>query len=141
MSSAKIVVLSLKEIIRVALIVLFGIFVIVCLSFIFFPDDTAQTNASGISYKNGEYTAQIDIDKGQSFVQVTIDNHVIADVQIVDQDETASTFYPLFAPICQAINEKLVTDNTINIETDYYNQFTTKAITDAIGEALQTAQN
>ncbi len=139
MSSAKIVVLSLKEIIRVALILLFGLFVIIFLSFMLFPNDSAQTSTTATTYKDGSYVAQIDIDKGQAFVQVTIDDQSITDVQIVDQDETATTFYPLFAPICEAINDKLATENTMSIETDYYNQFTTKAITNAIDDALQTA--
>lgn len=144
MSSAKIVVFSLKEIIRVILFVICGIFILVLLTFLFMPhsEETSTTEGSyqtGVMYKDGQYVSEIDIDKGQSFVQVSINDNNITDVQIVDQDDMATSFYPLLNPVCQEMNTNLLTENSIQIETDYNNQFTTYVLTNAINEALETA--
>ncbi len=156
MSSAKIVVLSLKEIIRVALFVVCGIFICILIAFLLLPEKTTDTSydtqleqleqVANSDYslqdiKNGDYIAQINIDKGQSFVQVSVMDSSITNVQIVDQDETASSFYPLLETVCDDINKKLVSDNSIEIETDYYNQYTAAALNDAITTALLSANN
>ncbi len=160
MSSAKIIVLSLKEIIRVALFVVFGIFALVIIAFLFVPnDDDVSTETeyqyemdneelgvntetgSSANYKNGEYISQIPLDKGQSYVQVSVKDDAVTDIKIINQDELATSFYPLLQPICQQINEKLLTENTIGIETDYNNQYTTYVITQAINDALNNAVN
>lgn len=156
MSSAKIVVLSLKEIIRVLLFVICGIFVCVLIAFLLLPDKASvtsndtqlnpleQVQNSGYSLENikdGDYIAQINIDKGQSFVQVSVDDNSIVNVAIVDQDDVAMSFYPLLETVCNDMNTKLATENSIVIETDYYNQYTTQAINEAITTALVSAQN
>ncbi len=193
MSSAKIVVLSLKEIIRVALFVIFILFVVILLSMFFFPksestssDNTIEAQAvteqqagtesqviteqpvttdqqvatepqtstemqavteeqpvqtsSNVGLKDGEFTSRIDIDKGNSYVKVTVANENIANVEIVEQDELAKSFYPLLETVCNDINEKVSTENSIEIETDYYNQCTTAVLTDAINNALASAK-
>ncbi len=140
MSSAKIVVLSLKEIIRYALIVIVCVSIAVFLLLFFLPNGE-KSALEPAGYKDGEYVAKIDIDKGQSFVKVTIEDSSIANIQIVDQDEMAQSFYPLLEPVCSTINNKVITENTIQIDTDYYNQFTTMAVTNAINDALNLAMN
>ncbi len=140
MSSAKIVVLSLKEILRYALIVVVCVFIAIFLLLFFLPkSDNLSTTQTG--YKDGEYIAKIDIDKGESFVKITVSENSLTNVEIVNQNDTAKSFYPLLEPVCANINNKLLTENSIIIETDYYNQFTTLAVTNAINDALTTAQS
>lgn len=148
MSSAKIVVLSLKEIIRVFLFVLFGLFVVLLLVFMFVPknDETSSNDGFGVvenngAYKNGEYVSQIPLSKGQSFVKVTIDDNNIINVSLYDEDEKAKSFYPLLDTVCEKINEEVQANNSILIETDYNNQFTTLVLTSAINNALVDASS
>lgn len=148
MSSAKIVVLSLKEIIRVFLFVLCGLFVILLIVFMFLPknDEASTSDGFGIreangSYKNGEYISQIPLSKGLSYVKVTIDDNNIVDVSLYNEDEKAKSFYPLLDTVCGEINEEVHASNSIVIETDYNNQFTTHVLTSAINSALVDADN
>lgn len=146
MSSAKIVVLSLKEILRVLLFVVCGLFIIILLVFFILPKDDEDvyndTSASEVGvYKNGEYVSRIDISKGLSSVKVTVEDNNIVDISIYEKDDLAKSFYPLLDPVCEDINDKVLLDNTIDIETDYNNQFTTLVLQNAINNALSEATN
>lgn len=153
MSSAKIVVLSLKEIIRVALFAICGILVLILIIYMFMPKDSVATmndeikstteeggaDTARIPYKNGEYVSQIPLSKGESYVKVIVEDENIVNVSITDNDVTSKSFYPLLDTVCNQINDEVCLTNSLDIQTDYSNEFTNLVLRSAIDDALVMA--
>ncbi len=139
MSGARIVVVSMKEIIRSALFVIAGIALIILLIYLFIPKNNTLDEAKGL-YVPGEYKAEIFLHNSKANVVVEVDENRILSVSLVDQLESQPVFYPLISSTFDSISQQIVENQKTTVSSNINNAYTSKVVLEAVDSALEYAR-
>lgn len=149
-SKTKIVVLHVKELIYTGIFAALGILLIVLLILMFLPDKeeeqketsavVTQTNSS--SYIPGVYTTSLLLNDNVVEIEVTVDEHNINSVRLVNLDEAVATMYPLIQPSFEELADQILTTQSLD-EVTYpeESKYTSMILLDAITASLEKAQS
>ncbi|HHW67029.1 hypothetical protein GND95_07010 [Defluviitalea raffinosedens] len=132
MSSTKIFVLRLKEVIYTALFAILGLILLIVLIFMFIPNKKGDTAL----YKEGVYTAPITLDYASFNVSVVVEDDKITSVELTDFNEDMATMYPLIEPTMAYLNKQITKKQSLEIEAPEDSVHTTKLLLDGIKAAL-----
>ena len=136
-SKTKIVVLRMKELIYTGIFVAMGILLIILLVFMFAPKNkTTKVNADPAGrYTPGVYTSALSLNNQ------AIDSEYIKSVRFVNLSEDVAAMYPLMAPSMENLATQVVENQGVSgLSYDESTQYTSMALTEAIGNALKKAE-
>ncbi len=139
MSSAKIVVVSLKEIIRTTLFAITGIALIILLIYLFMPKNNMEPETKA-RYIPGEYKAEIILHNSKASVVVNVDENEILSVRLADELESQPVFYPLINSTFDSISQQIVENQSTTVTTTVNNAYTSKVVIEAVDTALEHAK-
>lgn len=132
MSSTKIFVLRLKEVIYTSLFAILGFVLLIVLIFLFIPNKKGDT----AMYDAGVYTAPVNLDYASFNVSVVVEDNKITSVELTDFNEDMATMYPLVEPAMAYLDKQITKKQTLDIEAPEESLQTTKILLDGIKEAL-----
>lgn len=135
MSSTKFVVIKLKELIKTAIFVVFGVIILVGLIWFFLSlggEDSA-------TYRDGVYHAQMTLGENRGMVAVTIGDGEIADISLVNLSETAQVFYPLLETAVDEVAREVIANQSLTIEVSEENAYSAQVILEAVADGLTQA--
>lgn len=144
-SKTKIVVLRMKELIYTGIFVAMGILLIILLVFMFAPKNkttkvSADPAAAG-KYTPGVYTSVLSLNNQAIDVEVAVDSDYIKSVRFVNLSEDVAAMYPLMAPSMENLASQVVENQGLSgLSYDESTQYTSMALTEAIGNALKKAE-
>lgn len=146
-SKTKIVVLHVKELIYTGILVLLGILFLVLLIIMFVPDDKdhEETMSDSITsetatYIPGVYTTSLILNGNTVQIELTVDEHNINSVRLVNIDEAVSTMYPLLQPSFDNLATQIVqTQSLDNLSYPEDNKYTSLVLEKAIRSSLDKA--
>ena len=144
-SKTKIVVLRMKELIYTGIFVAMGILLIILLVFMFAPKNkTTKVNADPAAtgkYTPGVYTSVLSLNNQARDVEVAVDSDYIKSVRFVNLSEDVAAMYPLMAPSMENLASQVVENQGLSgLSYDESTQYTSMALTEAIGNALKKAE-
>ncbi|MCI8506830.1 MAG: hypothetical protein HFI67_11650 [Lachnospiraceae bacterium] len=141
-SKTKIVVLRMKELIYTGIFVAMGILLIILLVFMFAPKNkTTKVSADPVKYTPGVYTSALSLNNQAIDVEVVVDSDYIKSVRFVNLSEDMAAMYPLMAPSMENLAAQVVENQGISgLSYDENSQYTSMALTEAIGNALKKAE-
>ncbi len=130
---AKIYVIKLKQIIRVAVLLILAAAVI-------FGVISVIKHSSRPTYNPGVYTSRIILHNSPVNIEVEVSAHAIESVRVLELSETQQVFYPLFASTADDIAERVVAEQSCDITLDSESAVTGGIILDAVRQALDSAK-
>lgn len=139
MAKTKIVVVSLKEIIRTSLFVIAALAFILLLIYLFIPKDK-EASLQNEKYISGVYTSNITLEDNYTTVHVTVDENNILAVEVEPLDEALAVFYPLLAPTAESVSNQIIENQSTNITATIDNLYTSRVIVEAVDKALEEAK-
>ncbi len=137
MKNTKIMVFSLKDIIRSTVLFVTGLIILLFIIFMFLPKNDQEVQSS--KYIPGEYTSEIILNDSKINVVVVVDEYEILDVLLLDLNETQEVFYPLLKPTMVALSESIIRNQSTSVETSAISIETTKILLTAVDDALSKA--
>ena len=132
MSSTKIIVLRLKEVIYTSLFAIVGFILLMILIFQFIP----HKKEAAFLYEAGVYSAPIALDYANFDVSVVIEDNKITSVELVDFNESMATMYPLIEPTMTYLNKEITKNQALDVEPFEEASETTNLLLGGIKEAL-----
>lgn len=142
MSSTKIFVLQLKEIIYTVVFTILGIILILLLLYLFKPKKEKETvPTSAPLYHAGIYTSSFIFDNIPMEVEVRIENGEISSIQLVDLSTDLQTMYPFMIPTMQHIEDSVILHQSLDIPIIDDYTYTSEYLLEAIEKALAKAKN
>ena len=132
MSSTKIVVLQLKEIIYTSIFAIIGFILLMFLIFQFIP----KNKESAQIYESGVYTAPVSLDYANFNVCVVIEDNKIASVELADFDENMALFYTLVEPTMAHLNKEIVKKQSLDVNSPDEANETANILLDGLKKAL-----
>lgn len=139
MAKTKIVVVSLKEIVRTALFVIAALAFILLLIYLFIPKDKESAELQGDKYIEGVYTSNIMLDDNSVAIHVTVDENSILSVEVDPIDETVAVFYPLLEPTVESVSSQIMSNQSTEVTATIDNLYTSRVIIEAVDRALAEA--
>ena len=135
MATNKFMVIRFKELLKTGIFAVLGVIIIVVV--IHFVQGKIGDATS--LYIPGEYSSEIELENGTIAVKVTVDRKRIVAVNIVDRNEAVPVFYPLFAAVGEQVAEKIVREQTTQIDIEGGNDVTASMIIEAVDNGLKQA--
>ena len=146
-SKTKIVVLHVKELIYTGIFAALGILFIVLLSIMFLPEDEKKETSSTLTqttsntYVPGVYTTSLILNDNVVEIEVTVDEHNINSIRLVNLDEAVATMYPLIQPSFEELADQIIHNQGIDgITYPDESKYTSMVLLDAITNSLEKAQ-
>jgi len=151
MSGTKILVLHLKEIIRGAAFIFFGLILIFAIVYFFFSQNQSATPETPLSYSPpeeersvnafvpGTYFAEIPLNISPVSVEVTVTENEIVNIVLTELSDTHLTFYPLLTPTMYAIAQEIIENQSLDITISSETSVTSNLLVNAISRALDEA--
>ena len=137
MGSTKFVVVKAKELIKTAVFAVLGVIIIVGLiTFFLHMGDDENTGM----YRDGTYYGQLYTGENATEVAVKIKNGEIASVSMAEPAEAVAVFYPLLEGTAEAVAEKVVQAQTLEVEVDPESAYSAQLVLDAIASCLEQAK-
>lgn len=136
MGGTRIVVLQLKQIIRMGIFVLVGLGLIIAFIWFLTPRDKSGSSAL---YIPGTYAAQIILHNKPVSVEVTVNETEITNVELKDMLEVQEVFYPLFKPTMESLSKEILQKQSTNVSTSADTAVTSQILLDAVNVALEQA--
>ena len=130
---AKIYVIKLKQILRVLLVSAIAAAVIIAAVMLI-------KRSGRPTYAPGVYTVSIILHNAPVSVEVEVSKHRIESVRLTDLSESQQVFYPLFASSADEVAQRIVDEQSCDIETDSDYAVTGGIICDAVRQALKAAE-
>ena len=147
-SKTKIVVLHVKELIYTAIFAALGILFIVLLIIMFLPDEEKKeasavvTQTTSNTYIPGVYTTSLILNDNVVEIEVTVDEHNINSVRLVNLDEAVTTMYPLIQPSFEDLANQIITLQSLDgVTYPEESKYTSMILLDAITSSLEKAQD
>lgn len=147
-SKTKIVVLHVKELIYTGIFAALGILFIVLLIIMFLPDDEKKeasavvTQTTSNTYIPGVYTTSLILNDNVVEIEVTVDEHNINSVRLVNLDEAVTTMYPLIQPSFEDLANQIITLQSLDgVTYPEESKYTSMILLDAITSSLEKAQD
>lgn len=137
MKGTKIMVFSLKDIIKSTLLFVTGLIIILFIIFMVIPKD--KDDSPTVKYIPGDYTSQVYLNDSYANVVVTVSDTAILDITLVNLSDTQEVFYPLLKPTLNNIATQVIQSQSTEIETDFSSVETTKILLSALDDALNKA--
>ncbi|NLK21124.1 MAG: hypothetical protein GX308_03325 [Epulopiscium sp.] len=132
MSSTKIIVLRLKEVIYTSLFAIVGLILLLILIFKFIP----QKRQSSALYEAGIYTVPIELEYANFDISVTIEKDKITSVELINFDEDMAMMYPLMEPTMAYLNKEITKKQMLDVGSPKESPETAKFLLEGIKEAL-----
>lgn len=146
-SKTKIVVLHVKELIYTGIFTALGILFIVLLIIMFLPEDEKKETSSTLTqttsntYVPGVYTTSLILNDNVVEIEVTVDEHNINSIRLVNLDEAVATMYPLIQPSFEELADQIIHNQGIDgITYPDESKYTSMVLLDAITNSLEKAQ-
>lgn len=146
-SKTKIVVLHVKELIYTGLFAALGILFIILLIIMFLPEKQAQESAAVLTqttsntYVPGVYTTSLILNDNVVDIEVTVDEHNINSIRLVNLDDAVATMYPLIQPSFEELADQIIlTQGLSEITYPDESKYTSMVLLDAIRNSLEKAQ-
>ena len=146
-SKTKIVVLHVKELIYTGIFAALGILFIVLLIIMFLPEDEKKETSSTLTqttsntYVPGVYTTSLILNDNVVEIEVTVDEHNINSIRLVNLDEAVATMYPLIHPSFEELADQIIHNQGIDgITYPDESKYTSMVLLDAITNSLEKAQ-
>ena len=146
-SKTKIVVLHVKELIYTGIFAALGILFIVLLIIMFLPEDEKKepsstlTQTTSNTYVPGVYTTSLILNDNVVEIEVTVDEHNINSIRLVNLDEAVATMYPLIQPSFEELADQIIHNQGIDgITYPDESKYTSMVLLDAITNSLEKAQ-
>ena len=146
-SKTKIVVLHVKELIYTGIFAALGILFIVLLIIMFLPEDEKKETSSTLTqttsntYVPGVYTTSLILNDNVVEIEVTVDEHNINSIRLVNLDEAVATMYPLIQPSFEELADQIIHNQGIDgITYPDESKYTSMVLLDAITNSLAKAQ-
>lgn len=146
-SKTKIVVLHVKELIYTGLFAALGILFIILLIIMFLPEKQAQessavlTQTTSNTYVPGVYTTSLILNDNVVDIEVTVDEHNINSIRLVNLDDAVATMYPLIQPSFEELADQIIrTQGLSEITYPDESKYTSMVLLDAIQNSLEKAQ-
>ena len=146
-SKTKIVVLHVKELIYTGIFAALGILFIVLLIIMFLPEDEKKETSSTLTqttsntYVPGVYTTSLILNDNVVEIEVTVDEHNINSIRLVNLDEAVATMYPLIQPSFEELADQIIHNQGIDgITYPEESKYTSMVLLDAITNSLEKAQ-
>jgi uncharacterized protein with FMN-binding domain len=146
-SKTKIVVLHVKELIYTGIFAALGILFIVLLIIMFLPEDEKKETSSTLTqttsntYVPGVYTTSLILNDNVVEIEVTVDEHNINSIRLVNLDEAVATMYPLIQPSFEELADQIIHNQGIDgITYPDESKYTSMVLLDAITNSLEKAQ-
>lgn len=148
-SKTKIVVLHVKELIYTGIFAALGILFIVLLIIMFLPKgekketmSSTLTQTTENTYVPGVYTTSLILNDNVVEIEVTVDEHNINSIRLVNLDEAVTTMYPLIQPSFEDLANQIVTNQSLEgvtypDESKYTSMILLDAITNSLEKALE----
>lgn len=147
-SKTKIVVLHVKELIYTGIFAALGILFIVLLIIMFLPDEEKKetsavvTQTTSNTYIPGVYTTSLILNDNVVEIEVTVDEHNINSVRLVNLDEAVTTMYPLIQPSFEDLANQIITLQSLDgVTYPEESKYTSMILLDAIISSLEKAQD
>lgn len=147
-SKTKIVVLHVKELIYTGIFAALGILFIVLLIIMFLPDEEKKetsavvTQTTSSTYIPGVYTTSLILNDNVVEIEVTVDEHNINSVRLVNLDEAVTTMYPLIQPSFEDLANQIITLQSLDgVTYPEESKYTSMILLDAITSSLEKAQD
>lgn len=147
-SKTKIVVLHVKELIYTGIFAALGILFIVLLIIMFLPDEEKKeasavvTQTTSNTYIPGVYTTSLILNDNVVEIEVTVDEHNINSVRLVNLDEAVTTMYPLIQPSFEDLANQIITLQSLDgVTYPEESKYTSMILLDAITSSLEKAQD
>jgi uncharacterized protein with FMN-binding domain len=147
-SKTKIVVLHVKELIYTGIFAALGILFIVLLIIMFLPDEEKKetsavvTQTTSNTYIPGVYTTSLILNDNVVEIEVTVDEHNINSVRLVNLDEAITTMYPLIQPSFEDLANQIITLQSLDgVTYPEESKYTSMILLDAITSSLEKAQD
>lgn len=148
-SKTKIVVLHVKELIYTGIFAALGILFIILLIIMFLPKDkekATETSAATLtqttsnSYVPGVYTTSLILNDNVVEIEVTVDEHNINSIRLVNLDEAVTTMYPLIQPSFEELSNQIIQNQSLEgITYPDDSKYTSMILLDAITNSLEKA--
>lgn len=146
-SKTKIVVLHVKELIYTGIFAALGILFIVLLIIMFLPEGEKKETSSTLTqttsntYVPGVYTTSLILNDNVVEIEVTVDEHNINSIRLVNLDEAVATMYPLIQPSFEELADQIIHNQGIDgITYPDESKYTSMVLLDAITNSLEKAQ-
>ena len=146
-SKTKIVVLHVKELIYTGIFAALGILFIVLLIIMFLPEDEKKETSSTLTqttsntYVPGVYTTSLILNDNVVEIEVTVDEHNINSIRLVNLDEAVATMYPLIQPSFEELADQIIHNQGIDgITYPDESKYTSMVLLDAITNSREKAQ-
>ena len=147
-SKTKIVVIHVKELIYTGIFAALGILFIVLLIIMFLPDEEKKetsavvTQTTSNTYIPGVYTTSLILNDNVVEIEVTVDEHNINSVRLVNLDEAVTTMYPLIQPSFEDLANQIITLQSLDgVTYPEESKYTSMILLDAITSSLEKAQD
>ncbi len=146
-SKTKIVVLHLKELIYTGIFAALGILFIVLLIIMFLPKEekketisTTLTQTTENSYVPGVYTTSLILNDNIVEIEVTVDEHNINSIRLVNLDDAVATMYPLIQPSFEELADQIIRNQSLEgVTYPDESKYTSMVLLDAITNSLEKA--
>lgn len=140
MSSPRIVIIQLKELLYTALFALLGVILIILLIYMFVPKNKGAAEPVS-KYYPGIYTSTIMLNNQLVGVEVNVTKDDIKSISLNNYDPNMDLIYPLVQPTMANINKQLKKNKDIeSVKPEAKAKETTKYILEAVQKALDKAE-
>ena len=140
MDGTKIVVLQLKQIIKIAVFVVIGLVLLGILIYLFIPKGAAAPGGTGL-YNPGTYSAAVDLNGSTATVNVTVTGDKIVSIKLSPLTADQQAFYPLLEPTMASLEKDIVSNQSLNITPSTQNTVTGEVLLSACADALGKSMN
>ncbi|MCL1935092.1 MAG: hypothetical protein FWF57_01740 [Defluviitaleaceae bacterium] len=146
MNKHRFFVLHIRQIIKAAIIVVIGFFVLLSLIYYFAGRNNERNTLSEVYYEYkrtfvpGTYRAKVYLNYKPTFIEVTVSYNEIVSVALDTLTENQEIFYPLILPTMTIIAEEVIKNQSLNLKLGYENNITGSLLLSAIHIALSEAR-
>lgn len=136
----------MKELIYTGIFAALGILFIILLICMFLPKSDKKETMSNViettanNYIPGVYTTSLVLNDSVVDIEVTVDEHNINSIRLVNLSDAVTTMYPLIEPSFEQLaNQIMEEQNLINITYPDESKYTSMVLMDAIRSSLNKA--
>ncbi len=138
MNSTRIIVIQLKELIMTILFSVLGVILLGILIYIFVPKDKIVEESSN-TYIPGKYISSIILGDKSVEIEVVVSEKEISSINFLNLDEQQKIFYPLVQPTMANISQKIIDNQSLDVEISSNSEATSSMLLNAIKDAINKA--
>lgn len=136
MAGSKFMVIKLKELIKTAVFAILGVVILMGMIWFFL----GMGDKDEALYRDGVYHTQVTLGEEKAMVSVTIEEGLIANVELSDMSETATVFYPLMETAAEEVCREVVKTQSLEISVSKANAYSAQEVLQAVAKGLEQAK-